>query len=574
MCLQQAACTVEHALKQVLDTLFALAHEAHYICIAYAVLLPICTCAVPFFIKQGSTWHQFAMQPPCTSSAAPWLFTCCSTHHCWHILQMWDEELDEPQQQELQQQLFATELSQLPALVCLALETPEVIVEPLIAAATGRGTVAMNAGISRFPMEAQQALQQQLAGKQLEMLLRAAISRNKADAVGLLLAQPAAAELPADAMVQLLQLAMRNVYFSCGQLLVKCPAADHIPPADVAMLLGQALQLTEWPEDIWCNEYRYNARFARLMGLQGAQGIDTAVVVKLLQAAIAVPLPHAVEAVCELPAAASVEVNDMRQLLQQAVTADRTADYTSLDGGAYASYAKCVWRLGSLPAAQEVPVSELRHLLQQASDNQDGEMVAALLMALQEVALGLSSADVLQFLQEAVVMKNTTAATAAITQLGSLVSSSNSAGHGIQLQAEDLEQLLTTAMQLEYSPSQRSGVAESVTQLPQMHKLSAAAIARCLEVAVEHGVEGVVTGLSQLPNIVDVSPILVARLIGVAVDKRQREPASCLCSMLQEIIGNGPPWWGCSLVIGVNHDVELISSVLVMFVAYHCLVLD
>jgi hypothetical protein len=73
-----------------------------------------------------------------------------------------------------------------------------------------------------------------------------------------------------------------------------------------------------------------------------------------------------------------------------------------------------------------------------------------------------------------------------------------------------------------------------------MHKLSAAAMSRFLEAAVEHDVEGVVEGLSDLPNAVDVDPRLVARLIGFAIDKRQREAASCLCSMLQEIIRNSP----------------------------------
>jgi hypothetical protein len=364
-----------------------------------------------------------------------------------HLMQNWTEELDAQQQQELQQQLFATEPCQVPALLCLAMESLNSTAELLIAAATGRGTAAMEEGISRFTVQAQQALQQQLAGQQLVMLLQAAISTARPAVVELLMNQPAA-QLSADAMVQLLQHAMCDADNRCGRLLVNCFAANLISSADVAGLLEQVLQLTDMPLDFSGEEDRINIHFTKLMGLEGAQGIDTAAVVKLLTAVIAAQLPYTVAEICGLPAAAGVALGDLQQLLQQAVTADRTADYYDLEKDVYASYAGCVQRLGSLPAAREVPLQQLHCWLQRASDKEDGEMVAALLMGLQEIAFGLSSEDVLQLLQAAVVLKNEIAATSAVTQLGGILASSIDVGDGIQLQAEDLEQLLTTAMQL------------------------------------------------------------------------------------------------------------------------------
>jgi hypothetical protein len=465
------------------------------------------------------------------------MYACCS--HPAPLVNFL-QEMFEKQQQELQQQLFAAEPSQLPALVYLALEMPNCKAELLIAAATGRGELPLlREGISRFPEQAQQALQQQLAGEQLLLLLRAAITREKSQVVQLLLAQPDA-QLSADDAKQLLQLAMHSAYYTCGKELVKCPAAGEIPPAGVAELLDQALKMTAMPRDFWGNAVNVNFCHTALIGLAGAQGIDTATVVKLLSTAIAGQQQYAVAELSQLPASEDLSSSDVQKLLQQAVTADRTAAYYDPDEDeAYAGYAQCVEELSRLPAAQEVPVAELRCLVRQAFDKEDGEMVAALLRCLRATALGLSSADVLKFLQAAVVLKHNMAAVAAVEELSSLVDRSYVLGNDIELTAEQLEQLLATAMQLEYDGLQRSGVAEVVARLRGMDSLPTAAIGGFLEAAVEHDVEGVVRALCELDNAVDLPKTLLARLISLAVDKRMTEHASDLCDLLQRAMSGG-----------------------------------
>jgi hypothetical protein len=397
----------------------------------------------------------------------------------------------------------------------------------------------MPEGISKFPEQAQQALQQQLAGEQL-MLLQAAVTRRKRTAVQLLLAQPEAAQLTADDVKQLLQLALDDASYSCGKELVKCPAAGQIPAAGVAELLEQALQLRDMPLDFWGDELNWNMRHTALVDLAGAQGIDTATVVKLLSTAIAGQHQDSVAELCELPASVDVSVSDMQQLLQQAITADRTATYyDTSEEEAYAGYARCVQGLSSLPAAEEVPVADLRCMVQQAFDREDGEMVAALLKCLQVTALGLSSADVLKFLQAAVVLKHNMAAIAAVQELSSLVDRSYSFESDMELPAEQLEQLLATAMQLEYDSSQHSGVAEVVARLQGMASVPTAALGGLLETAVEHNVEGVAKELCGLKNAVHLPKTLLARLISLAVDARNSRHAYDLCGLMQRAISEG-----------------------------------
>jgi hypothetical protein len=323
--------------------------------------------------------------------------------------------LQEEQQLQLQEQLFAAEPSQLSALICLAMDVSGWVAALVIAAALGAridapvSTASITAGINRFPQQARQALQQQLAGDQLVMLLQAAISLRHECVVRMLLRKPAAAtQLPADTVVQLLQQALFSSSSSsdypccsCASQIARSPAAAAVPPATAAVLLEQALQIDHQGEDRRCN-----IRFDTLINLPAVRTLDADAFARLLTAAIKAEQPEATRYLCALPAASELQPSAVQQLLQQAVDASTPANTSFPEDGGYPNHALCARTISYLRPAQLLPLDTLKAWMQQALQKQDGAMIAALLSGMQGVASGLSNREVLQYLQAAVQLKH------------------------------------------------------------------------------------------------------------------------------------------------------------------------
>jgi hypothetical protein len=463
--------------------------------------------------------------------------------------------LQEEQYLQLQEQLFATEPSQLPGLICLAMDAPTA--ELVIAAATGAdidmpaawtaARTIMATGISRFPQEARQALQQQLAGEQLVMLLQAAISRDHHDALWMLLNQPAAAQLPADIVVQLLQQALFNSgeypNHECAAVLALSAAAAAVAPATAAALLEQALHIDWQGEDHICN-----VRFDALIKLPAANKLDAAAVARLLAAAIEAEQPEAAGCLCSLPAASEMQPSTVQQLLQQAVDHSTPAGTSAPEDGGYPKRALCAKLISNLTSAQRLSLTTLKAWMQQALQKQDGAMLAALLSGMQGVAAGLSSREVLQYLQAAVQLEYLAdAAVEQLCYLAKTVSSNASANEG-SWQVEEAESLLSTAIQrgrsfepldlyfLDEHAVYWPLAADSLVLLPVMQQLSGEAVARLLTAAVEF--ENAVVGqeLCKLPAAVEVPRELLSKLLDAAVAHGWVEPACSMRSLLQKLL--------------------------------------
>jgi hypothetical protein len=436
----------------------------------------------------------------------------------------------------LQEQLFVAEPSQLPALVCLAMQEDEDTALALVTAATGYGNDTLAANLTRFPESAQQAMQQQLAGDQLQMLLEAAIAGDKDRLLWSLLKAPAAAQLSGDVMVQLLQQAVLQATqphsIAVGVCLVDAPAAGQVTPAAITELLTAALQF-----DVGDSGGGISQRVCLLMCLPHADGIEAAPMLEILKAALAAQTPLAVSALCDCSPAAHLSPSLVQKLLQQAVdvsplpaAAAASSCMYVVDGIAYPNHAASALIISKLPGAQQMPLVVLQAWLQQALQQQDGAMVAALLCGIRPAASRLGANDTLQYLKAAVALEQY--ADAAVHELCRLPNSTSIPVWGDTRQVDALEQLLGAALQrrgkLDAHEAQDadsySSAAASLAQLPGMWTLSPQAVARLMQTALEHQIPDVALRLLRLPGMKQVPTDAVAQMLEAAL--KQEEPAS------------------------------------------------